>query len=59
MYNPSTQAVQGENFILSEQELRYEFVDLKGIALTERQKNSKINLGDFRAGQIKTVHFID
>ena len=59
VYNPSTQAVQGENFILSEQELRYEFVDLKGIALTERQKNSKINLGDFRAGQIKTVHFID
>lgn len=42
VYNPSTQAVQGENFILSEQEIRYEFVDLKGIALTERQKIVKL-----------------
>jgi mannosylglycerate hydrolase len=59
VYNPSYETVKGENFILAERELFYEFVNLKGIALTERQKNSKINLGDFRAGQIKTVHFID
>lgn len=59
VYNPSHEAVTGENLILSPQEICYEFVDLKGRALTEAQKNSKINLGDFAAGQIKTVHFID
>ncbi|GAX46894.1 glycoside hydrolase family 38 N-terminal domain-containing protein [Pseudolactococcus reticulitermitis] len=59
VYNPSFEVVKGENVILSPRDLFYEFVDLKGIALTERQKNGKIDLGDFRAGQIKTVHFID
>lgn len=58
LYNPSLdQTVSGGEIHLPQEQL-YELVDLKGIPLTRRKSGCKIDLGEFKPGEIKTVHII-
>lgn len=59
VYNPNLEQEVSDDFIISQKEIDYEFVDLKGCPVSDRQKSDRIQLGVFKPGEIKTVHLVD
>jgi mannosylglycerate hydrolase len=58
LYNPDmSNSVEGGNLSFN-QSVKYELVNLKGQPISNREESDTIDLGVFKAGEIKTFHIV-